>query len=147
LSELGLAPSLYVTPGALLTGSLAIIIWPGLPAAMLTRMGDAILRNSIHRSGMEVIYMAVPASAVKAIKTFLDVVIERVGDASAGFIILLFSLFSSERYIAYVHLVCIALILTWLALNRFLQARWSEPFRERVILQESSPKRSWLETD
>jgi AAA family ATP:ADP antiporter len=30
LSKLGLASSLYVTPGALLTGSVAIIVWPGL---------------------------------------------------------------------------------------------------------------------
>jgi len=147
LSKVGLAPSLYVTPGALLTGSVAIIIWPGLPSAMLTRMADAILRNSIHRSGMEVIYMAVPASVVKAIKTFLDVVVERVGDASAGFIILLFSLFSTERYIAYVHFICVGLIFSWLALNRFLQSGYSEAVRKGAVLSEALPRRSWLESD
>jgi AAA family ATP:ADP antiporter len=147
LSKVGLAPSLYVTPSALLTGSVAIIIWPGLPSAMLTRMADAILRNSIHRSGMEVIYMAVPASVVKAIKTFLDVVVERVGDASAGFIILLFSLFSTERYIAYVHFICVGLIFSWLALNRFLQAGYSEALRKGVVSPEALPRRSWLESD
>src|ERR1041385_1670034 len=72
IKKLGLTASLYVTPTALLTGSIAIIAWPGLPAATFTRMADAILRNSVHRSGMEVIYMALPVSVVKAIKTFLD---------------------------------------------------------------------------
>jgi ATP:ADP antiporter, AAA family len=86
LKKLGLTASLYVTPAALLTGSIVIITWPGLPAATFTRMADTILRNSVHRSGMEVIYMALPVPVVKAIKTFLDVVVERLGDASAGFI-------------------------------------------------------------
>lgn len=121
LKKLGLAASLYVTPAALLTGSIVIITWPGLPAATFTRMADAILRNSVHRSGMEVIYMAVPVTVMKAIKTFLDVVVERIGDASAGFIILLFSLFATEKYIAYVHFICLGLIFTWFGFNRFLQ--------------------------
>ena len=146
LSKIGLTPSLYVTPSALLTGALAIIIWPGLPSAMLTRMADAILRNSIHRSGMEVVYMAVPASVVKAIKTFLDVVVERVGDASAGFIILLFSLVAAEKYIAYLHFICVGLILGWLALNRFLQSRDTEALRG-VISPEGLRGRSWLENE
>jgi ATP:ADP antiporter, AAA family len=147
LKKLGLTSSLNITPGALLTGSVAMIIWPGLLTAMLTRMADAILRNSIHRSGMEIIYMAVPSSVVKAVKTFLDVVVERVGDASAGFIILLFSLFSTERYIAYVHFICVGLIFTWLALNRFLQAGCPEALRKGVVLDEASRKTRWLECD
>jgi ATP/ADP translocase len=94
---------LVSTPGALLTGSVAMMIWPGLLTAMLTPMADAILRNSIYRSSMEITYMAVPSNVVKAAKTFFDVVIERVDDASAGFIILMFGLLSAERHIAYVH--------------------------------------------
>jgi ATP:ADP antiporter, AAA family len=147
LSKLGLAPSLHITPGALLTGSVAMMIWPGLPTAMLTRMADAILRNSIHRSGMEIVYMGIPANVVKAAKTFLDVVVERIGDASAGFVILLFSLLSAERYIAYVHFICVGLIISWLALNRLLQARYSEAFRKGLVSHEASPRRTWLESN
>ena len=143
LSKLGLASSLNITPSALLSGSVAIMLWPGLSTAMVTRMADAILRNSIHRSGMEIIYMAVPASVVKAVKTFLDVVVERVGDASAGFIILLFSLFATERYVAYVHFICVGLIVAWLAGNRFLQFRCPVALRKGVVLD----KTSWRECD
>jgi ATP:ADP antiporter, AAA family len=147
LSKLGLAPSLYITPGALLTGSVAMMIWPGLPTAMLTRMADAILRNSIHRSGMEIIYMDVPPNVVKAAKTFLDVVVERVGDASAGLIILLLGLLSMERYTNYVHFICVGLIISWLALNRFLRAGYSEVLRKGAVSPGTSPTRSWLEND
>jgi len=144
LSTLGLYPSLYLTPGVLLTGTWAIMIWPSLLAAALTRIADAALRNSIHRSSMEIIYMAVPAGVKKSIKTFLDVVVERAGDASAGFIILLFSLFSAERYIAYVHFICMGLIFSWLTLNRFLQVSYSEALRKGLVSRELPPTDDWL---
>ncbi len=136
LSTFGLFPSLYLTPGALLTGSLAIMIWPSLLAAALTRMADATLRNSIHRSGMEIIYMAVPASVIKTVKGFLDVVVERVGDASAGFIILLFSLSPTERYITYVHFICVALIFVWIVLIQFVRIGYSEALRKGLVPHE-----------
>ena len=138
LSTLGLYPSLYLTPAVLLTGTWAIMIWPGLLAAALTRIADAALRNSIHRSSMEIIYMAVPAGIKKSIKTFLDVVVERVGDASAGFIILLFSLSSVTGYKTYVHLICVGLIIVWMVLILFLRSGYSEALRQGVLSQEPS---------
>ena len=147
LKKLGLTASLYVTPAALLTGSIVIITWPGLPAATFTRMADTILRNSVHRSGMEVIYMALPVTVMKAIKTFLDVVVERLGDASAGFIILLFSFFSTEKYIAYVHFICLGLIFTWFGFNGFLQKECPQAVRKKMPFEESSPRIGWLGCD
>jgi ATP/ADP translocase len=120
LGSFGLNPSLYITPAALLTGSFAIMIWPGLLAAAATRLADTTLRNSIHRSSMEMLYMALPGHVTKTIKTFLDVVLERAGDATAGFIILLYSLFSLSAYVTYVHFVCVALIFVWIVLIRLL---------------------------
>jgi len=138
LSKLGLSASLYVTPVTLLTGALAIMIWPGLIAAALTRIADAALRNSIHRSSMEIIYMAVPANVKKAIKTFLDVVVERAGDASAGFIILLVSFSSLVGYRTYVHFICVGLMFLWIALIRFLQSGYAEALRQGVLPNEPS---------
>jgi len=121
LTKLGLGKSLYLTPVALLTGAWAIMIWPGLIVAALTRIADATLRNSIHRSSMEIIYMALPAGVLRSIKTFLDVVVERVGDASAGFIILFFSIASVASYRAYIHIICVVLIAVWMVLIKFLR--------------------------
>jgi ATP/ADP translocase len=122
----------------LLTGALAIMIWPGLIAAALTRIADATLRNSIHRSCMEVIYLAVPAGVIKSIKTFLDVVVERVGDASAGFIILLVGFASLGSYRRYVHFICVGLIFLWIALIRFLRSGYAEALRQGVLPKEPS---------
>ena len=143
LNKLGLSSSLYVTPVTLLSGALAIMIWPGLIAAALTRIADATLRNSIHRSCMEIIYMAVPAGVIKSIKTFLDVVVERVGDACAGFIILLVGFASLGKYRPYVHFICVGLIFLWIALIRFLRSGYVEGLRQGLLPLESFlPSRS-----
>jgi ATP/ADP translocase len=144
LSTFGLQPSLYLTPGALLAGATSIMIWPSLLAAALTRMADATLRNSIHRGGIEIIYMAVPVSVMRRVKSFLDVVVERVGDASAGFIILLFTFSSTERYITYVHFICVALIFAWIVLIPFLQTGYSEAVRRGLVPQELPVRDDWL---
>ncbi|MGZ8452285.1 MAG: NTP/NDP exchange transporter [Candidatus Binatia bacterium] len=139
IKKLGLNSSLYLTPVVLMGGSLAIMIWPGLLAAVLTRIADTALRNSVHRSSLEVVYMGVPASVKKALKTFLDVVVERVGDAAAGFIILFFSLASVVSYKAYVHFICVGLIFVWMGLIQFLRAGYSDAIHKGLLPDEVSP--------
>jgi len=102
------------------------------------------LRNSIYRSSMEISYMALPAGVMKRVKTFLDVVVERVGDASAGFIILLFTLSTMARYITYVHFICVALIFLWFVLIQFLRIGYSEALRKGLVSQELPLRDDWL---
>jgi len=142
LTKLGIGPSLYMTPIALLNGVIGIMIWPGLIPAALTRIADATLRNSIHRSSMEVIYMGVPPIIMKAVKTFLDVVIERVGDASAGFIILALSLSFMASFRGYVHFICLGLILVWIVLIGRLRSGYAETVRRFTPLEETVPEAS-----
>jgi AAA family ATP:ADP antiporter len=141
LSKLGLQPSLYLTPGALLAGAAGIMFWPSLLIAALTRMADATLRNSIHRTGMEVVYMAVPNGVMRRVKSFLDVVMERIGDAAAGFIILFIS-FASGAYTPYVHFVCIGLIVVWIAAIYFLDSE--EALRRKSISWKPTSTEEWL---
>ena len=138
LSAVGLKPTLYLTPGTLLIGSLAIMIWPGLLAVVLTRMADGTLRDSIYRSGMESLYMPLSGKVKKTVKTFLDVVIERIGDATAGFIILLTLSFSS-RYYTYVQFVCVALIVLWILMMALLRTRDLQPLNAELKSQGLAP--------
>lgn len=121
LSTFGLFPNLYLTPGILLAGSLTLLISPSLLAAALTRMADTALRHSIHRTSMEILYMRLPLNVRNKVKAFLDVAVERVGDAIAGIVILLFSLFISDGYLHMIHIICVALIFAWILLIPILR--------------------------
>ena len=147
LRRLGIGMSLQVTPGVLFAGVLALVISPGILTATLTRMADAVLRNSVHRSAMEIVYMALPSDIVKAAKTFLDVVVERLGDATAGFIILFFTLFSTRDYLSYIHIVCMAVIVVWFGLNGFLRAGFRRELPDQSVGQEMKLERTWLERE
>lgn len=114
LATFGLFPSLYLTPAVLLSGSLSILVSPTLLGAALTRISDAALRNSVHRASMEILYAPLTTQPKKIVKTFFDVVLERIGDAVAGLIILLFGFLVSERSLSMIHVVCVALILLWI---------------------------------
>jgi len=106
-------------------------------------MADAVLRNSVHRTAMEVVYMNLPGPIVKAVKTFLDVVVERLGDGTAGFLILFFSLLPVENYLNYIHLVCIGMIFIWLFLNRVLRAGADQIAVTGAA--DARAQRTWLE--
>lgn len=112
---IGLYPSLFILPLSLLLGSLGLLVYPGLLIATSTRMGDAGLRPSFYRSLMEMLYFPIPSTVKAKVKTFLDVVVERLGDGSAGFIILFFTLTGRPDFTALVY-CCIALILVWLTI-------------------------------
>ena len=138
LTAVGLKPSLYLTPGTLLIGSLAMMMWPGLLAVVLTRMADATLRDSIYRSGMETLYMPLSGKVKKTVKTFLDVVIERTGDATAGFIILLTLSFTAGYY-TIVQFVCVAMIVSWMVMVALLRTRDLEPLKSELKSQGLAP--------
>ena len=115
IARIGLFPSLFILPAGLLLGSLGFLIFPGFLIATGLRMSDASLRPTFYRSLTEMLYFPIPANIKIRVKTFLDVVLERLGDGSAGFIILFFSLAGSPNYSALVY-CAIALIALWIAL-------------------------------
>jgi len=124
LGALGLFPSLYLTPAILLAGSLTILLSPSLIAAAITRIADAALRDSLQRSTREVLYFRLLSNTRKFARTFLDVVVERTGDALAGVVILLFTLWFSDRNAITVQIICVAVILLWILLIPVLQVSY-----------------------
>jgi ATP/ADP translocase len=135
LALIGLYPSLFFLPVGLLFGSLALLVHPGLLTATGTRLGDAALRPSIHRGVMEMLYFPVPSAVKTRIRPFLDVGVERLGDGTAGFIILFFFLTSTPGFTALVYF-CIALIIAWLALLPFLRRGYLEALLSALKTRE-----------
>jgi len=90
--------------------------------------------------------MGVPAGLKKAIQTFLDVVVERFGDASAGFIILS-SASLSGRLQTYLHFICVGLIFAWMVLIQFLRSGYAEAIRTGLVSDKLSAENDWVATN
>jgi ATP/ADP translocase len=113
LTAFGLIPSLFLLPVSLFAGSLVILIWPGVFSSTMTRVTDAVMRPSVNQSSMEILYLPLPANLKKHVKTFLDVVLQRLGDGVAGLIVLFYALFMMPYEPATLAHFSLGLIVIW----------------------------------
>lgn len=89
----GIGTSLVLLPTTIMMGSFGLLIFGTLGAAVALRGCDQILRYSIDRSTTELLYLPIPSQIKLRVKWFIDTVIWRLGDGSAGVAVLIFASF------------------------------------------------------
>jgi hypothetical protein len=77
-----------VLPALLAVAGIGMAVAPGLAAALIARSVDAALRNSVHRTGTEVLYQPLPLSVRTRVKALVDGVGQRVAQAGASLLVL-----------------------------------------------------------
>lgn len=87
----GIGTSLSLLPFTILLGSIGLLIFGTLAAAVALRSCDQVLRYSIDKSTTELLYLPIPTRIKLRVKWFIDTVIWRMGDALAGFTVLIFA--------------------------------------------------------
>jgi AAA family ATP:ADP antiporter len=119
LKRFGLGPALFVVPGALFLGSVAVLFW-GLAtvwAAIGLRACINVLQYSIDKPSVEILYLPVPAEIKNQVKSFIDTVVWRSGDGLAGLLVLGFAAvmdFTSDQFTAQgISWVNLTLIVVW----------------------------------
>jgi AAA family ATP:ADP antiporter len=135
LTAFGLIPSLFLLPAGLFAGSLGILVWPGLFSATATRLTDAVLRASVNQSGMEMLYLPLSATVKRRVKTFLDVVLQRLGDGAAGLIVLFYTLFMMQSDPASLGYFSLGLIILWAMFILVLRSGYLEALRAGLETQ------------
>jgi AAA family ATP:ADP antiporter len=130
LRRLGLGFALFVVPVALTMSSVGYLALGTLATVVLVRGSDQVLRYSIDRPTVELLYLPVPQIQTFQVKSFIDTVVWRLGDGLAGLTILLFgaALHWPTRQITWVNLILLG---GWLA------AAWAAQRQYVVNLGES----------
>jgi ATP/ADP translocase/HEAT repeat protein len=91
LRRFGIRPMLFVLPTVVMLGSTGLLIWGTLAAALALKGCDQVLRYSLDRSSVELLYLPVPHGLKLRAKWFIDTVIWRLGDGLAGVTVLIFA--------------------------------------------------------
>ncbi len=91
LKRFGIGPALFMLPVTLLLGTSALLIWGSLLAANVMRGSDQVLRYSIDKSTVELLFLPIPSNVKVQVKSFIDVVVWRFGDGLSGFAVALFA--------------------------------------------------------
>ncbi|MFO7653027.1 MAG: Npt1/Npt2 family nucleotide transporter [Candidatus Krumholzibacteriia bacterium] len=88
LQRFGLGAALLVLPLLLLAAGGAAVVYTVLTTVVVAKGLDAGLRNSVLKSGAELLYLPLNPSRRRHVKPTLDAVSERLGDAVGGVLIL-----------------------------------------------------------
>jgi AAA family ATP:ADP antiporter len=84
LRRFGIGTMLFVLPVAVMVGSSGLLIWGTLASALVLKGSDQVLRYSMDKSAVELLYLPLPHSVKLRAKWFIDTVIWRLGDGLAG---------------------------------------------------------------
>ena len=91
LRTLGVGPALFIVPTAMMLGSIGVLILGSIVAAATLKASDQVLRYSIDKATVELLYLPVPSAHTFRVKSFIDTVVYRAGDAAGGLVVLLFA--------------------------------------------------------
>ncbi|MGH9387723.1 MAG: Npt1/Npt2 family nucleotide transporter, partial [Vicinamibacterales bacterium] len=144
LRTAGVGVALFIVPAALIVSSMGVIAMGTLLAASMLKASDQVLRYSIDKATVELLYLPVPAAQTFRVKSFIDLVVYRVGDASGGLVILLFGAAMAWTPIE-MSWVGLALLIVWIAAATVARKQYVETLRESIHQHRVDTERASLQ--
>jgi AAA family ATP:ADP antiporter len=145
IGRLGIGITIFVLPLSLLLGSVTALIYATLGAAILLRVSDQVLKHSVDKSTMELLYLPVPSEIKFPVKSFIDTVIWRAGDGLAGIVLLIFTqmipIIQKSRP-GWISLVNFPFIAFFLFLAYSIKREYVNSLRLSIQRRELDPKRT-----
>jgi ATP:ADP antiporter, AAA family len=142
LRRFGIGKLLFALPLAVFAGSAGLLALGTLAAAVFLKGNDQLLRYSVDKSTVELLYLPLPSSARLHAKWFIDTVIWRMGDGLAGITVLIFATFLHlpARQISWIALVLISgwLVAVTVARRQYVVTLEENISRHRVDVEQAS---------
>jgi ATP/ADP translocase len=114
LRSFGVGAALVIAPVAIATGSVGVLIWGTLSTAVFLKGSDHVLRHSIDRAALELLYVPLSASEALQAKTFIEAVVYRLGDG-AGTLAVIFGASMLHMSFPCLSVISLALLCAWIA--------------------------------
>ncbi len=131
LRRFGLGPVLFLLPAGLLLGSAGLLVSGTFAAAVVLKGIDKVLRYSIDRPAVELLYLPVPVEVKLPAKSFIDTVAWRAGDALAGLAVIAFATVGGLSPVR-LGLVTLPFLGLWLLLASRAHRRYVATLRESL---------------
>ncbi len=128
LQTLGVGTSLFFLPLGILVGAIAILISPALWAAILVKVSDGGLKQSINKAGIELSYLPVPVNIKNQAKAFIDIFVDSFATGIGG-ILLVMLVIGFSLSVGHVSILIIGLIAIWFILIIKIRKEYINSFR------------------
>lgn len=151
LRAVGLHRVLGITPFFLAIGSaLLVVVYTVSPLiilipALLLKGADGSLRYSLHRTSMETLFVPLSRHLREQVKTFVDVIGQRGGQALASMFILVVVILPATE--ALLGLAVVLLSIAWIRVASDLRKHYLDLFRDTLAGSESTRNLEFPELD
>jgi AAA family ATP:ADP antiporter len=140
----GVGTSLLFLPLMLFVGAVAVFLSPALPAAIFLKMGDGSLKNSVQKSGIELLSLPIPAEIRNPSRSYIDIFGDSFATGISGLLLMIITVFFNIP-VRFVSLMIISLVLVWLFFVKQVKTEYIHTFRKKIELPRTSRKTSDLD--
>jgi len=130
----GLGAALVIAPAALAAGSMGVLFSGTLFAAALLKGSDQVVRYSIDRAAVDMLYRPLPPQDIFEGKMVIDALVSRFADA-AGALVALAGVVVLHLSFRLLSVVSVAAIMTWFASAAIAGRSYRATLLERVRQQ------------
>ncbi len=127
----GIGTSLFFLPAAVFIGAVMVIFLPSLFSAIIIKMSDASLKQSINKSAVELLALPIPAEIKSKTKTFIDVFVDSVATGIGG-IILVLIINWFKLSIPYISIMIIITIGIWFYFAMNVRKEYIKSFQVKI---------------
>ena len=127
----GVGVSLFFLPMGILLGATLILFYPSLWAAILIKMSDGSLKNSINKAGIELLTLPIPLNVKSRAKLFIDVFVDSCATGLGGLLLILVTTalgFTVQK----VSLIVVFFICIWIYLITRIRSEYIHAFRVKL---------------
>lgn len=128
----GVATSLLFLPIGILLGSLAVFVNPALWAAILIKISDGSLKNSINKAGMELLALPIPNEIKNTAKSFIDVFVDSFATGISGVMLGILAI-GFDFSVRQISLIIILLLGVWIYFVIRVRKEYIQTFRTKLI--------------
>lgn len=108
----GVGTSLFFLPAGILIGAVLTLFAPTLLAAIIIKMADGSLKQSINKSAVELLALPIPLSIKNKTKTFIDVFVDSVATGIGGLILILI-VNAFQLSTSFISIIILAILGVW----------------------------------
>jgi AAA family ATP:ADP antiporter len=127
----GVGTSLFFLPVSILIGAAAVLINPALWSAIMLKVSDGSLKNSINKAGIELLILPIPVDIKNQAKAFIDIFIDSFATGIGGFLLLGVTLIFGVG-IREISVLLIILLVFWLITVNRVRQEYIHSFRLKL---------------
>jgi AAA family ATP:ADP antiporter len=127
----GVGGTLQIMPVTISATALATFFLPGVGSSAALRLTEAATRYTLNRTGMELLYVPLPAELKNRTKAFVDIFVDRMGRGLGG-VILIFCTSVLTLTPKQIPLVTVGFSLVWIVLSARASREYVATVRRRL---------------